>query len=194
MLTGLAILAATLAPQPQLSVFVHQARHLSGGHLTVARVWLESKLQYFDTDERPDPTAVKVSHPRINVDGKGAAPSGTGYVRRAVAPVVKQAAARGPVFDQAPGSEHLGHLSAYFILGAMVFTGYGRRKPGGAILALCLFAAATEALQSFVITRDAEWLDLMFNGMGLFVGVLTGYFALKISAAWLQIHSRSAIP
>jgi VanZ family protein len=187
LLAGLAIVAGAMTPQPLLGQMIGPAQHFSSHALAAVQNTVRTAVRKFMPEEAPQ------SGPPISGSGPdrpagrdaangAAAASKTATAGKARVRTHKPAAPPGPVFTQAASAEHLGHLAAYIVLSGLAFMTYGRPHPIRVILALCLFAAASEALQSFIITRDAEWMDLVFNGLGIVGGFFVAYsFAILLN-------------
>lgn len=82
------------------------------------------------------------------------------------------------------GASHMGHIAAYGALAVLCLMASG--GPGGAGVAAIggyLFAAAvsTEVMQSFVTTRGSDVADLVFNVVGIALGL-----TLAMTGRWLR--------
>ncbi len=175
LLGGLAIMSGAMAPQPQLEQTLNQARQFSSTALAAVQDTAQTVLRKISPKEAPrpmPPNAAPGPDPDRVAARAEAVASKAATIRKARVRTRGPAAPPGPVFLRAANAEHWGHLAAYFVLSVLAFATYGRRHPLRTILALCLFAAVSEALQSFIITRDAEWVDLIFNGLGIASGGL----------------------
>lgn len=177
LVAGLAVLAGALAPQPQLGQAVTQARQLS-----------DTALKAIRAAALPDKGAeVAVTGPQTGVGGK-AVKITRGRPASVGKPHGKAGKTIAPPRPAAPlglAQEHLGHLAAYLILSALALAVYGRRALAQVVTGLCLFAIASEALQSFVVTRDAEWADLAYNGLGIVTGCAFAMIAHALFSRFL---------
>jgi hypothetical protein len=187
LLAGLAIVAGAMTPQPLPGQMIDPARQFSSHALAAVQNTVQSALQIIMPEEAPRPPPPIAAAGPNREAGRDAANGDAAASKAATAQKARlrtpgRAAPPGPVFMRAANPEHLGHLAAYMVLSALAFMTYGRWHSIRVILALCLFAAASEALQSFIITRDAEWMDLVFNGLGIAGGFFVAYsFAILLN-------------
>lgn len=169
--TGLAVLAGALTPQPQLGQTVAMAYKLSN---TAAEAIQAAVRPERTAQSRPTaPAGDQATMPRGSLPNKIRTPA----ARAAQGASPPSVAPPGYMIGPTPGAEHLGHLIAYFLFSALVLVAYGRRSLTRVATGLALFAVTSEALQSFIVTRDAEWLDMAYNSAGIAGGcalVLTG--------------------
>jgi VanZ family protein len=79
------------------------------------------------------------------------------------------------------GFDKLVHFSLFFIWSVAVRYDFSPnfKWPWGWLVGL-LFSASTEVLQIFAEDRAFDYWDILFDGIGLSVGLLTGQAALRL--------------
>jgi len=168
---GLAILAGALTPQPQLGQAVALALNLSN---TAAEAIRAAVRPESTVKRQPSvPAGDHATMPRASRPDKLRTPR----ARAALGAGPSSITSPGILTGLAPGAEHLGHFMAYLLFSALVLLAYGRRSLTRVATGLALFAVISEALQSFIITRDAEWLDMAYNGAGIVSGCALAFCA-----------------
>jgi len=65
------------------------------------------------------------------------------------------------------------HLAVFVVLAVFARLAFRRQDPVHILIALMMFAAASESIQGFTITRTVELEDWAFNALGIVVGLLT---------------------
>jgi len=71
------------------------------------------------------------------------------------------------------GQDKLSHLLVYMILFALLLLAYGKRWSLISLgILLACFSGLIEVAQSFTGSRQAEWLDLLANILGILVAAL----------------------
>ena len=96
-----------------------------------------------------------------------------------------------PILLNAP-SDKLTHFLGFAILAAVALLGFGSRGVVPVLGALVLLAVVTEVLQSFPITREAQWTDLASDGVGILTGAAT-YLGVRWSLARLRGRRRGVM-
>jgi VanZ family protein len=69
------------------------------------------------------------------------------------------------------GWDKSNHLLAFAVQAWLGSQAYPQRRPA-VLLGLLTFGGLIEVLQSFTPTRDADWMDLMADGLGILIGWL----------------------
>ncbi len=167
-----AVLAGTLAPQPALDRATHA---IFGG---------------------PPPGQARMVPPRPG--GAGAVPSSPGPL----APPPSAAPAQPPAPEAAPGEPgglagllagwrpaidlEIGHVLGFALLAGGLALAFPSAPLAGLFAGIVLLGAATEAVQSFYISRTAEWIDLGRDTAGAAAG-------LVLALAWRRLRTRHAM-
>lgn len=68
-------------------------------------------------------------------------------------------------------AEHIGHAAAFALLALVAAVSYGNAPVLVIFGGLTLFAGVSEVLQSFLITRDTDFVDWGFNVAGIIIGI-----------------------
>lgn len=174
-IVGLAIVAGTLAPQPQLSdtfrpvteKLESMAAPVRDGILQLA--WSLRQMLSETVDDVPV-TGIE--------NGKGS----------------DSASAVGPPRGLAPDwSPRLGsnyaHLVAFMVLGMLAPFGFSGVRRLYLFGYLVLLSVVTELVQGFTLSRGTEAIDFVLNGAGIVIGLM---LAMGLNAAWARFHNRHA--
>lgn len=158
---GAVILAATLAPQPDLS-----------DALGAAEDGLNRWLAAFPAGP-PEASGGATAGARGEASRAGAGETAPPPAVPAVRFRVRPLPGLGP--------EETAHLAAYTVLALLLFVGAPGVRRRDLVLYLLVAAVAGEVVQSFVVTRSVQWLDGTMNAAG--VGVALGLDAARRALA-----------
>ncbi len=78
-------------------------------------------------------------------------------------------------------NDKFGHGLAYFVLMVNGFLAFGKKKEVLLILFLVLFGALMEILQGLTPNREASFLDLLANA----IGICLGWLFVRIFEKWI---------
>ena len=170
---GLAVVFAGLAPQPDMSRAAGDIR------AAAAALWVDSR-DLWSGPRTPPPSEVGEAGPGESGPAQDAEPGPSTVATPAP-----------PILLNAP-SDKLTHFLGFAILAAVALLGFGSRGVVPVLGALVLLAVVTEILQSFPITREAQWTDLASDGVGILTGAAT-YLGVRWSLARLRGRRRGVM-
>jgi VanZ family protein len=83
------------------------------------------------------------------------------------------------------GWDKLNHLAAFGALAWAAVRGLeaGWWRTAGGLLA---YGALIECLQALTPTREAEWADLLSDGLGIGIGLIVAALARRLAQVWLR--------